>query len=269
MAKIMKADIWMPLYIGDYLADTSRLTTEQHGAYLLLLMDYWRSGKLPNNDQVLAQICKLNPDAWSNAKAMLSQFFSIENGYWIHKRVEQEMADAKVNQVKKHERAVKAAEARWKNTSSNANAMQKQCPSPSPSPSPVIKNNTSSKGFEEFWNSYGKKRGKVKALKEWQKAKLDEETEKKVITQAIKQAVAIPDPQFRKDPERWIKGRHWEDEIIVINDVQKDKELPLGNEQQIEAAYRAECGDPAKSRFNSYYEMRAFIVAQREKRKAA
>jgi len=134
----MKADIWMPLYIGDYLADTARLTTEQHGAYLLLLMDYWRSGRLPNNDQVLAQICKLNPDAWSNAKAMLMPFFSIEDGCWIHKRVEQEMAEAKINQTKKHERAVKAAEARWKNATSNANAMQKQCPLPSPSPSPVL-----------------------------------------------------------------------------------------------------------------------------------
>ena len=134
----MKADIWMPLYIGDYLADTARLTTEQHGAYLLLLMDYWRSGRLPNNDQVLAQICKLNPDAWSNAKAMLMPFFSIEDGCWIHKRVEQEMAEAKINQTKKHERAVKAAEARWKNATSNANAMQKLCPSPSPSPSPVL-----------------------------------------------------------------------------------------------------------------------------------
>ena len=130
----MKADIWMPLYIGDYLADTARLTTEQHGAYLLLLMDYWRSGRLPDNDQVLAQICKLTPDAWSNAKAMLMTFFSIEEGCWVHKRVEQEMAEAKVNQTKKHERAVKAAEARWKNATSNANAIQKQCPSPSPSP---------------------------------------------------------------------------------------------------------------------------------------
>jgi uncharacterized protein YdaU (DUF1376 family) len=134
----MKADIWMPLYIGDYLADTARLTTEQHGAYLLLLMDYWRSGRLPDNDQVLAQISKLTPDAWSNAKAMLIPFFSIEDGCWIHKRVEQEMAEAKVNQTKKHERAVKAAEARWKNATSNANAMLNECPSPSPSPSPVV-----------------------------------------------------------------------------------------------------------------------------------
>lgn len=132
----------MPLYIGDYLADTARLTTEQHGAYLLLLMDYWRSGKLPDNDQILAQICKLSPDAWSNAKAMLMQYFSIEQGYWVHKRVEQEMLDAVENKDKKHERAVKAADARWKkareNATSNANAMLEECPSPSPSPSPVL-----------------------------------------------------------------------------------------------------------------------------------
>jgi uncharacterized protein YdaU (DUF1376 family) len=136
----MKADIWMPLYIGDYLADTSRLTTEQHGAYLLLLMDYWRSGKLPDDDTVLAQICKMKPDAWSIAKAILKQYFIIENGFWVHKRVESEIAEAIENKQKNHKRAVEAANARWKNATSNAtsnaNAMLKQCPSPSPSPSP-------------------------------------------------------------------------------------------------------------------------------------
>ena len=266
MAKIMKADIWMPLYIGDYLADTARLSTEQHGAYLLLLMDYWRSGRLPDNDQVLAQICKLTPDAWSNAKAMLIPFFSIEQGFWVHKRVEQEMAEAKVNQTKKHERAVKAAEARWKNATSNANAMQKQCPSPSPSPSPVIKSNTSSKRFEEFWDAYGKKRGKAKALKEWQKAKITDELADKLIEQAKKQVTAIPDPQFRKDPERWIKGFHWEDEIVILK-APEEKLMPLGTDAQIEAAYRIECGgDPTQSRFKDYFEMRNYIIAQRDKK---
>ena len=99
---MMKVDIWMPLYIGDYLADTQRLTTEQHGAYLLLIMDYWRSGRPPDNDQVLAQICKLNPDAWCNAKAMLKQYFSIEDGCWVHKRIEAEILDAAQNQDRKH-----------------------------------------------------------------------------------------------------------------------------------------------------------------------
>lgn len=139
---MVKTDIWMPLYIGDYLADTSRLTTEQHGAYLLLLMDYWRSGRLPDDDKVLSQISKLSNDAWSNARAMLEQFFSIEDGYWIHSRVEQEMAEAKVNKQKNHDRAVKAAKSRWNhansNATSNTNAMLEECPSPSPS----HKNNT-------------------------------------------------------------------------------------------------------------------------------
>lgn len=160
---MQKTDIWMPLYIGDYLADTSRLTTEQHGAYLLLLMDYWRSGRLPDNDQVLAQIAKLSPDAWSNARAMLEQFFSIEEGYWVHGRVEKELAQSLENKAKNHQRAVQAAEKRWgkqqkdatSNATSNAKAMLEECPSPSPSPSKnknnIYKPNDVS---EEVWNDF-------------------------------------------------------------------------------------------------------------------
>ena len=141
MTKKEKADIWMPLYIGDYLADTTRLTTEQHGAYLLLIMDYWRSGKLPDNDAVLMQITRLQPNAWSNARAMLEQFFSIENGFWIHSRIDKELELAQKNKDTASQKATKAAMARWNkdNATSNATsinqAMLEQCPSPSPSPS--------------------------------------------------------------------------------------------------------------------------------------
>ena len=48
----------------------------------------------------------------------------------------------------------------------------------------------------------------------------------------------------------------------------KAKELPLGTDQQIAEAYRVECGgDPTKARFNSYFEMRKFVLDYRDKLK--
>lgn len=142
-----KTDVWMPLYIADYLADTNRLTTLQHGAYMLLIMDYWRNGVIPDDDSILAQITKMHPDAWSIARAVLEKFFSIENGSWVHGRIDEEIAKAGVNSQKAHDRAVKAAAARWdkENAASNAPSIPEalpedvleECPSPSPSPSPT------------------------------------------------------------------------------------------------------------------------------------
>ena len=149
-----KTDVWMPLYIADYLADTSRLTTLNHGAYMLLIMDYWRNGALPDDDFVLAQVTRMGADAWSIARVVLVRFFSIENGAWIHKRIEEEIKKAGVNSQKAHDRAVKAAAARWdkENTPSippsiseaKLEDMHKVCPSPSPSPSPSPTESTAS-----------------------------------------------------------------------------------------------------------------------------
>jgi uncharacterized protein YdaU (DUF1376 family) len=81
-----KTDIWMPLYIGDYLADTTRLTTEQHGAYLLLLMDYWRNGPPPDDPVVLQQITKLSPVAWNSHQAVLMRFFTKGSDGLLHQK---------------------------------------------------------------------------------------------------------------------------------------------------------------------------------------
>jgi len=147
-----KPDIFMPLYIGDYLAGTSRLTTVQHGAYLLLIMDYWMNGSLPNDDVILSNIARMPMDAWSIHGALLKQFFSIENGMLVHCRIEEELSKAMANKAAAHEKAKKAAGARWKNHQNNdddatsnassiSQALLKECPSPSPSPSPSYKTN--------------------------------------------------------------------------------------------------------------------------------
>lgn len=85
----MSRRAWMPLYVGDYLGDTGHLTTMQHGAYLLLMMHYWRQGSLPEEDRQLAAITKLSLRAWHDCRATIQAFFY--DG-WKHKRIDVELS---------------------------------------------------------------------------------------------------------------------------------------------------------------------------------
>jgi len=92
-----KTAAWMPLYIGDYLADTMHLTAEQHGAYLLLLMAHWRKPEgLPNDPEFLAATAKVTPEVWLSIASAIVPFFEVKDGVLRSKRVaaEREKADS-------------------------------------------------------------------------------------------------------------------------------------------------------------------------------
>ncbi len=80
---------WMPLWIDDYMAATATLTTQEHGAYLLLIFHYWREGSLPEDDKKLARIVRLSLKEWMAIREVIAGFFF--DG-WKHKRVEKELA---------------------------------------------------------------------------------------------------------------------------------------------------------------------------------
>src|ERR1700751_5040715 len=103
----------MPVFIGDYLADTMHLSTEQHGAYLLLLFHLWRRGTLPDDDGALAQITGLRRTEWSQARPVLAEFFEIHDGLWRHGRVEQERIRVAAKQLSNSKQAKLAAARRW------------------------------------------------------------------------------------------------------------------------------------------------------------
>jgi uncharacterized protein YdaU (DUF1376 family) len=141
----MSALPWMPLYVADYLADTGHMTTVQHGAYLLLIMHYWRHGGLPNDEAQLAQICRMNADEWTTHKPLLKSLFS---GGWKHRRVEFEMTEAARVSAAGRAGGLASAEARRKRTTverplndrtNDPATIGQALPSPSPSPSPVSK----------------------------------------------------------------------------------------------------------------------------------
>jgi uncharacterized protein YdaU (DUF1376 family) len=110
---VVKTDIWMPVFIGDYLADTMHLTTEQHGAYLLLLFHLWRRGSLRDDDAVLAKISGLGESAWKMHRPALAEFFKIHDGLWQHGRVDKEKARVAATKQSKAKRAKLAASSRW------------------------------------------------------------------------------------------------------------------------------------------------------------
>lgn len=109
-----KPDTWMPLVIGDYKKDTGRLTRDLHGGYLLLIMEYWTTGPLVDDDDELAAIVLAPTREWKKfIRPKLQRFFRIVDGRWRHKRIDQELADATGRKAKAVARAKAAAEARW------------------------------------------------------------------------------------------------------------------------------------------------------------
>jgi uncharacterized protein YdaU (DUF1376 family) len=150
-----KTDAWMPLWVGDYLADTQHLTRDQHGAYLLLLMAYWRNGgPLPDDDDRLAAIVKASRKEWKLLRPAVVEFFNIDLGVWRQKRADTELAVSARRAAEATTKASAAANARWRrqdsgaqqhapsNACSNApstpQAVLELCPPPSPSPTTGI-----------------------------------------------------------------------------------------------------------------------------------
>jgi uncharacterized protein YdaU (DUF1376 family) len=133
-------NIWMPLYIGDYLAETQHLSAEQSGAYLHLLMHEWRVGPLPVDLDVLRRIARVEKDAWGNAWAMLENFFTRTEAGFTQPRLEIEKVKSKENRERFSNRGKAGAEKRWskpnvmhEHATSNAEAVLDGCPLPSPS----------------------------------------------------------------------------------------------------------------------------------------
>jgi uncharacterized protein YdaU (DUF1376 family) len=82
----------MPVFTDALLGDTLHLSTEEFGAYCLLLLATWRNNgrPLPDDDRSLQNICRVSPVRWRNLRPRLISFFSTGDGFWHQKRLEQE-----------------------------------------------------------------------------------------------------------------------------------------------------------------------------------
>lgn len=82
---------WMPLHIENYLSDTGHLTAAEHGAYMLLIMTYWRDGGLPEDERLIQRLSRLSKDEWAESRDIIAALFQAG---WKHKRIDEELAKA-------------------------------------------------------------------------------------------------------------------------------------------------------------------------------
>lgn len=94
---------FMQFYVADYFGDTQHLTTEQHGAYLLLLFTMWRAveGKLPDDDTKLARIVRLPVARWNRIKADVKALLIIDGGFVTQRRLQIELKKAQEKSEKR------------------------------------------------------------------------------------------------------------------------------------------------------------------------
>jgi uncharacterized protein YdaU (DUF1376 family) len=70
---------WMPLFWGDFLANTMHLSAQEAGAYLFLIAHAWEhDGKIPSEPVRLARIAHVRQDQWKKVWCALEEFFEIE-----------------------------------------------------------------------------------------------------------------------------------------------------------------------------------------------
>lgn len=120
---------WMPLHIDDYISDTDHLTATEHGAYLLLIMKYWREDGLPSDEALIRRYAKLSVEQWAESRDVLAALF--ENG-WRHKRIDAELQKA-AEIIEKRKAAGKTTQFKGKSPAS-AEQMPEHVPSKSTAP---------------------------------------------------------------------------------------------------------------------------------------
>lgn len=148
----MKPDAWMPFYTGDYLRATLGLSLAEHGAYCLTIFKYWDKG-CPLTEAEAARIVGPHRD-------VVAGFFQVTDGLWRHKRIEEELAKAKVISEKRSRAAMQmhskcSANAVQMHTQSQSQS-QSQLPSQPKSQTTAYAPSGAIQDFVMAWNGLGK-----------------------------------------------------------------------------------------------------------------
>ncbi|MDX0276728.1 DUF1376 domain-containing protein [Sinorhizobium meliloti] len=212
---------FMQLYVSDFIGDTLHVSTEQIGAYMLLLMAMWNAGgRLPNDDAKLARVVRMSVKKWKAIEDDLLGFFDVTDGEIHHNRLTKELQKSERKSQLRADagakggssKALKDKEARL------ANASDLPQHSPDTRDNSSLRSESISIGDEfdrDFWPVYPRKVGKGQAIKAYRAARKRASAEE--ITSGAKRYASDrsgQDPSFTKHPATWLNGQCWLDEPV-------------------------------------------------------
>jgi uncharacterized protein YdaU (DUF1376 family) len=227
---------YMQLYVSDYLADTAHLTAQQHGAYMLLLMNYWQRGKpLDNTNERLSHVARLSPEEWEQAKPTLEEFFVIDGDLWSHARVEDDLEKIREKSAKASFAGRRSVVARNFNGRSTGVQQALNHKEEEEDKEEDKDKKDYAKLFDQFWEIYPLKMGKAKAFLSF----------KKVLKTIDFEIVLKGAQRYKLDPNReqaytlypttWLNGHRWLDEplptITSPQENKREKELQQAKEK--------------------------------------
>jgi uncharacterized protein YdaU (DUF1376 family) len=140
----------MPMYWDAYLADTTHLTTEEHGAYMLLLAAMWRRNAwVPDDDKDNARILGLTPAKWRRIKARLMETvsgFHVKDGKITQEKLQKTWENTQEKIGKNRSNGAKGGRPKSKENKDMAKANgsvsvnpNQSIPEPEPEPEPDIR----------------------------------------------------------------------------------------------------------------------------------
>jgi uncharacterized protein YdaU (DUF1376 family) len=244
-----------PFHIGDYISHTSHLSNEEDLAYRRLIDLYYQT-EIPfrKNLGYLARRIKSTEEI---VAMILVEFFEECEEGWRNKRADEEIAKYHAMQ----EGGRLGAEKRWgkvRNKGSDSPPKHPPMQTKNQEPRTINHINTPEGVSDSLFKDYLE-------VRKAKKAKWTETALKGLQREASKANMTLEQVMQMCCERGWASFKaEW------AESAKASKELPLATPEQIEHAYKVECGaDPSKARFNSYNDMRKFIQDFRDKSKRA
>ena len=204
---------FMPMFVGDYIADTPELSIEAHGAYCLILFYTWKGRKfLEDDDKKMCRILRLGNRKWQKIKKEILPYFDLSDGTFFQQKLNEMLAEREQNSNRNRAngrlggiaKSLKSKDTTLANATKNPSILELESELESD------KKEIYKERFGDFWEQYPRKVNKAKSFKAYLKA-IQKFTHQEILHGLMKYNFN-PDRQMIPHASTWLNGERWNDE---------------------------------------------------------